>query len=281
MLQFRKISVYRFNHELPPFLPLAVRSTGEYWLTLESSPEPPMQKYFSEIFWSEQGCGEFELEKKWVRVQNQELFYLLPGEIHNIRPVSRQWKYHWFTLDHPQSPQWLAALGFVKRPLPARHCPKELFRKLGEALTLGTNAGDRQAAHYAHAILLAGMEADLTPGSKARTSWVELCRKKIDETYTDPQLNVSEIAQNIHVHRATLFRAFKQAYQMTPSHYLQTRRLHHAIDLLKNTDLPIKEVAHHVGMSDANYLARLIRRLTRLSPQAFRAGHRQRRSIYS
>lgn len=277
MLRSDKISIYRFNHELPPNLPLAVRSTGIYSLAAGSQIEPPMQKWFSEVFWSESGCGEFELDKHSIRVQNNEVFYLLPGETHQIRPVSRRWKYRWLTLDHPQSPQWLKAFGLIKRPLPASACPVELFQKLGDALKLGTVEGDREASHYAHAILLAVTEGNSASLSKARSSWIEQCRQRIDEQYADPQFNVEEIARAMNVHRATLFRAFKQTHQMTPSHYLQSRRLHHAIELLKQTDLPIKEVALKVGILDANYLTRLIRKVSGISPRLFRAGHHRGR----
>jgi len=277
MLQSQKTSVYRFNHELPPFLPLAVRSCGDYIMSPQSQLEPPMQKWFSEVFWSEEGSGEFLLEKQWVQVRDSAIFYLLPGEIHDIRPVSRRWKYQWLTLDHQQSPLWLEAMGFTKRPLPANRCPGHLFEKLREAMRKGTLRDDREAANHAHAILIAAIEGSLTPFTKRRASWVEECRQRIDDGYADPQLNVEAIADQMGVHRATLFRAFVTTLGMTPSHYLQSRRLHHAMELLKQTDLPIKEVALSVGLTDANYLARLVRKVCGIPPLRFRAGYRQGR----
>lgn len=277
MLHPLKNSVYRFNHELPPHLPLAVRSAGEYILTPDAPIERPQRKWFCEIFWSEKGCGEFELDKQQIQVTDCEIFFLLPGEMHSVRALSKPWKYHWFTLDHPQSPAWLEALGFTQRPLPAQHCPVDLFDDLRAAVKKGTMPGDREAAHHAHSILLAAMEGSLAPFAKMRRSWVGECRQRIDKGYTDPQLDVAAIAKGMQIHRATLFRAFLEAYGMTPSQYLQSRRLHHAMELLKQSDAPIKEVAVLVGMNDANYLGRLIRKVSGVPPQRFRENYRQGR----
>lgn len=277
MLRSRKSSVYRFNHELPPCLPLAVRSAGVYALANDSLVEPPMRKWFSEVFWSEEGAGEFVLEKRRIRVEGSGVFYLLPGEMHELRPLTPRWKYHWFTLDHALSPQWLEAFGFVTRPLPAKRCPVELFDALREAVGEGTMEGDRRASHQAHAILLAALEGSLSPFAKLPSSWVEDCRKRLDERFADPLLNVNAIANEIGLHRSTLFRAFLAAYGMTPSHYLQNLRLHHAMELLKQTELPIKEVAVRAGLTSANYLGRLIARLSGSSPRRFRAAYRRGR----
>lgn len=275
MLPLPRIAIYRFNRQPMPYLPLAVRSVGEYELVLEGEPDPAHHKWFTEIFWSESGVGEFHFAKRRVTVRDNEIFFLLPGELHDIRPLSRRWKYHWFTLDHPDSRQWVEALGLLSRPLPARSCPVAAFRKLQKAVGLGTVAGDRDAAHLAHGLLLAAREGSLAAYAQNRPTWVELCRRQIDEDYADPQLNVTAIARGLKIHRATLFRAFVAAYGMTPSHYLQSRRVHHAMERLKHTDASIKEVATCVGLNDANYLARLLGKICGLSPKEFRATHRQ------
>ncbi len=43
------------------------------------------------------------------------------------------------------------------------------------------------------------------------------------------------------------------------------------MELLKQTELPIKEVAVRSGLAGANYLGRLITRLSGMSPRQFRA----------
>jgi AraC-like DNA-binding protein len=275
MLPSQKTAFYRFNPQPPPFLPLSVRSVGEYDIAIGQEVDPPFHKSFIQIFWSESGGGEFQIAKRRVRVRENEIFFLLPGELHHLHSLATRWKYHWLTLDHPESRQWIEGLGLRTRPLPARRCPVEIFRSLQQTVRLGTVAADRQAAHLAHALLLAAMEGSLPAFDERRPTWVEQCRIRIDADYADPQLNVTAIAHGMRVHRATLFRAFVATYGMTPSHYLQSRRVHHAMELLKETDASIKEVAARVGLNDANYLARLLGKICGQSPRQFREAYRQ------
>jgi AraC-like DNA-binding protein len=279
MLPSRKIALYRFNPQPPPCLPLTVRSVGEYDIAAGAEVDPPVHKAFTQVFWSESGIGEFHFAKRRARVRAQEIFFLLPGELHDIRAVTPRWKYHWFTLDHPDSRLWIESMGLRTRPLPARQCPVELFRSLQGTVRLGTVAADRQAAHLAHALLLAAMEGSLPAFAERRPTWVEQCRARIDADYADPDLNVTAIARSMRVHRATLFRAFLAAHGMTPSHYLQSRRVHHAMQLLKETDASIKEVAARVGLNDPNYLARLLGKICGLTPRQFRTAYRQGKAL--
>jgi len=278
MLPSRRTTHYRFNSQPPPCLPLSVRSVGEYDIAAGLEVDPPFHKSFIQIFWSESGSGEFHFAKRRVKVKDNEIFFLLPGELHHLHSITR-WKYHWFTLDHADSRQWIEGMGLRSRPLPARRCPVEIFRSLQETVKVGTVAADRQAAHLAHALLLAAMEGSLSAFDERRPTWVEECRAKIDADYADPQLNVTAIASGIRVHRATLFRAFVAAYGMTPSHYLQSRRVHHAMELLKGSNASIKEVAASVGLNDANYLARLLGKICGQSPRQFRAAYQQGKAL--
>lgn len=271
----RKTSLFRFSRELPPHLPLAVRSVGEYDMVPGSQIEPPIRKDFCQVFWTEHGEGEFYLGRRMIRVREPEIFFLLPGELHDIRPAGVRWKYHWFTLDHPQGRHWLEALGFQTRPLPAGECPSAMFKELWRLVSQGTLEGDRQAAHLAHGILLKAMEGSLKPMTAAPPGWVEDCRRAMDEKFADPTLDVNGLAHEAGVHRATLFRVFVAAHGITPSQYLQSRRVHHAMNLLKESDLSIKEIANQAGMNDANYLARLLRSMCGMAPRQFRAAHRR------
>ncbi|WP_269541115.1 helix-turn-helix domain-containing protein [Cerasicoccus fimbriatus] len=269
-----KFSTYRFNNQPPDDLPLTVRSCGSYSLTAQSSVEAPRKKWFSELFWSQEGCGEFELDGRWLKVDGTAVFFLLPGETHHIRPISDHWTYHWLTLDHPDSARWLQGFGMSERIVPMSDCPVHLFKSLYKIIDSAALTSDTEAAQMAHEILLTTRDLRRT-ANLAKSTWLEECRQRIDQDFADSQLNISQLAQDCGVHRTTLFRSFRQHYSMLPSHYLQNRRLHRAMDLLKQTDLPIKAVSHDVGFSDPNYMARLFKKVTGQTPIEFRIAHRQ------
>ena len=65
-------------------------------------------------------------------------------------------------------------------------------------------------------------------------------------------------------------RAFKQTVGMPPHGYVLQRRIEHAQQMLRNTDLPMSEIALSAGFSDQSHLARHFRRMTGMSPSIVR-----------
>jgi AraC-like DNA-binding protein len=68
-------------------------------------------------------------------------------------------------------------------------------------------------------------------------------------------------------HQARVFRA---ACGMTPMAYVNSLRIARAQAMLTDTDHPVKQVALHLGFRDSRYFARLFRKITGLSPTAYR-----------
>ena len=65
-------------------------------------------------------------------------------------------------------------------------------------------------------------------------------------------------------------RAFQQSLGMPPHRYLLRRRLEHVEQLLRETQLPLSQIALKVGFSDQSHLARHFRRLTGVPPSLAR-----------
>lgn len=82
---------------------------------------------------------------------------------------------------------------------------------------------------------------------------------------------VSRLARVSGVSPAHFARAFKQAFGVPPHRYLLTRRIERAIALLRDTDLPITEVAFRTGWESLGTFGRTFRDVTGESPSANRA----------
>jgi AraC-like DNA-binding protein len=65
-------------------------------------------------------------------------------------------------------------------------------------------------------------------------------------------------------------RAFQQTVGMPPHRYLLRRRVEHVEQMLRETRLPLSEIAQAVGFSDQSHLARHFRRLTGMPPSVAR-----------
>ena len=75
-----------------------------------------------------------------------------------------------------------------------------------------------------------------------------------------------------HMSRSNLMRVFRKATGQTPIEYLLRLRIQRAMDMLRNTELGITEIALEVGFNDSNYFTRQFKRILGESPRSFRRG---------
>src|SRR3954447_20990527 len=76
------------------------------------------------------------------------------------------------------------------------------------------------------------------------------------------------------VSAAHFARSFKQAFGLPPHRYLLTRRIERATALLRDTDLPITDIAFQTGWSSLGTFGRTFRDVTGESPGELRARER-------
>ncbi len=84
------------------------------------------------------------------------------------------------------------------------------------------------------------------------------------------KLQISEIAQNFDLSVRSLNRRFKLATNTTPLDYLQDVRIGHAMDLLKQSNLNVSEIAHLVGYQDSSYFSDLFKKHNSVTPHEYR-----------
>src|SRR4051812_19116311 len=81
---------------------------------------------------------------------------------------------------------------------------------------------------------------------------------------------VRRLARVSHVSEAHFARSFKQAFGVPPHRYLLTRRIERATALLRDTDLPITDIAFQTGWESLGTFGRTFRDITGESPSANR-----------
>jgi len=84
------------------------------------------------------------------------------------------------------------------------------------------------------------------------------------------RITLGELAKVAHLSPNHLLRLFKTATGSTPGEYLLRVRLRHAAKLLRQSTLPIGEVAGSSGFPDSNYFSRKFRALYGKNPRAYR-----------
>lgn len=81
---------------------------------------------------------------------------------------------------------------------------------------------------------------------------------------------VRRLAEVSLVSEAHFARSFKEAFGLPPHRYLLTRRIEQAKTLLRDTDLPIIEIAYQTGWKSLGTFGRTFRDITGESPSELR-----------
>lgn len=82
---------------------------------------------------------------------------------------------------------------------------------------------------------------------------------------------IERLARVSHISEAHFARSFKEAFGVPPHRYLLTRRIERATALLRDTDIPITDIAFQTGWGSLGTFGRTFRDITGESPGDFRA----------
>lgn len=91
------------------------------------------------------------------------------------------------------------------------------------------------------------------------------------EAHYSEDVTLDELAKSAGVSKSECLRCFKTALQTTPYKYLMDYRLSKAARLLKETDLPVKEIAIQTGFNGQSYFGKCFKEKMNLSPSEYRA----------
>jgi AraC-like DNA-binding protein len=194
--------------------------------------------------------------------------YQFPGTLHRARAADRPWEIRWWTMDGPQVASMIAGFGFERNGIhQAGPVPQELFDRLRLALEDVSLAGEARGAAAAYELLAAASaHAKYVDPSPV----VDAARHIIESQWHDPSLDINALARQLRTHRSNLSRLFSARHGVSPSQYLVRMRLSHALSLLKQTNLPVKEISFRCGFSNPNYFARFFRRTQHMTPLGWR-----------
>ena len=85
-------------------------------------------------------------------------------------------------------------------------------------------------------------------------------------------ISLEEAAEAMGMSSFYFSRFFRTAYNRTFLEYLTSYRIERAEELLRQTDIPVREIAPRVGYTDANYFTKVFKKYVGVSPNRFRTG---------
>ncbi|RKR14310.1 AraC-like DNA-binding protein [Maribacter vaceletii] len=84
------------------------------------------------------------------------------------------------------------------------------------------------------------------------------------------EISVDQLATFCNLNTDYFSRSFKSIYGVRPNRFIQLKRVERAQFLLLSSQKPLKQIAEEVGLYDGAYLSKTFKKLTGVTPAAFR-----------
>ncbi len=108
--------------------------------------------------------------------------------------------------------------------------------------------------------------------NKEEEKLVEKLLKSIAENMDNIDYTVDQMASDIAMSRANLYKKTQQMLGITPNEFLRNVRLKHAASLLEQTDMPVNQISLTVGFQTARYFSQCFRQMFGVTPTEYRNG---------
>jgi AraC-like DNA-binding protein len=106
-------------------------------------------------------------------------------------------------------------------------------------------------------------------GTDAADRYVRRAILYVEDHYSE-RIGVDEIATAVGLERTYLYRLFKERLQCSPREFLQSYRLERSAELLRDSNLPISEIALCVGFYDTSHFYKMFASVYRMTPRQYR-----------
>ena len=93
----------------------------------------------------------------------------------------------------------------------------------------------------------------------------------IDERLVAEELvSIQDLSEHVQLSRSRIFQLFDEYAGQSPISYMNSKRIEQAKQKLKQSDIPITQLAHEMGYSSSQHFATMFKRMTGMTPREFR-----------
>jgi len=247
-------------------LPLNVRSAGHSIVHAGwRHPSGVVDRY--NFYWGVKGEVNYTVDDKLFTMHPCEVLVFPLNSRMGPAAVDSEGEYRWFTLDGSLANPLFKELGIeFYVPFKAGACPSRLHENLIHSFNDIMPIAAMNSEIIVYEILI-NIRNNREISFKKDN--IDKCREIIDTGFTESSLDVSAVADEAGVDRTVLARQFKALNGISPSKYLQGKRLMRSLRYLEAGYTTV-ETARRCGYNDAGYFARSFKKHFALSPQAWR-----------
>ena len=222
------------------------------------------------------GRGTFESKTAGTqKVTPGTLMLLFPGEWHRYRPDKETgWDEYWASFGGEQIDAWVAREFFSPgQPLLHVGMDEILLHDYQELVDRARTApiGFQQiAAADVHHVLATALAAVCRSGMTDRHEEIIRAAKTFLEEHVEGSAAMPELAHSFHISDDHFRRLFKRQTGMAPYEYYLELKMYRARQLLRETKLTLKHIAHRLGFESQFHFSNAFKQRTGMSPSQWR-----------
>ncbi len=116
------------------------------------------------------------------------------------------------------------------------------------------------------------MKADIKQSPGTNLSFIKKAEEIVETNLRNPAFEISEFAAQLSISKSSLQRKIKASTNLNPSEFIRDFRLRKAVELIKQGDLNIDEIAILVGFNSTSYFIRTFKTKYGKTPKAYMSG---------
>ena len=230
-----------------------------------------------QLVYISKGQGTFEAEgMKPTLIEAGTAFLLFPGHWHRYRPaLETGWEEFWVGFKGPYVEYLTRQACFQPdAPLIRIGFNSELhyiMTHLVDTVRFGTEtAGPLSSCLTIQMLALVYASAIMTnPDQNRRHQLIHQARFKIHE-YEERKLDLQQLAADMNVGYVWFRKEFKHIVGTSPGQYHLNLRIKRAMQLLKETDLTVGQIAAQLGFESDFHFSKIFKKKAELSPSQYR-----------
>lgn len=222
-----------------------------------------------------QGEGLFFINNEIHQLSRGQGFLIPPYTDNNYYPlVGNPWSYRWIGVRGSGTKDIFEKAGLGKTNFIYQH---EDIRQMDQLFAAAYDYFSRDHLYGALgkfyeivSALIDDYQQETRLGLSPNQQYVIDAVEILKTEYTDSTLRIDTVAERVKVERTYLYRIFMRYLGVSPKSYLIQLRINQAIELLRNTNDAIGDIAIKVGFSSYVQFAKAFQKARQMTPSAFR-----------
>lgn len=261
--KFLKLASIGFNNDIS-------KRTGDFWGV----------NRFSALYFIRRGKAELFIRGNTFKVNGGDMFFINRNEPWCIFPDRESGlEYYWIAFHADYAPEIREILGFSED----EPCRAAKFAQRVEWIFDSLLEADSATPEVYFTALSSLMQILSAEFSKIETSTstahhkelAENAKQIIDLNFKNPDFSVNYAARMLYISHTQMSRVFKEVIGIPPVSYLVDIRLNFAAELLRERNMPVKELCESSGFSDVSHFMKKFKQKFGLTVREYRKQHKK------